>query len=123
MNKSMRTFQCAGCKSIVTGLFGVKRQYCTTECKKAYGAKSAPAVREITCVGCGKVMFGQIRKQRKFCGLECRGKFGYRPSPKKSVHEPCPICSAPVEVTPSRRSKSKSGLFFCCTEHFDLWQG
>ena len=123
MNKSKRTFQCAGCKSTVTGFFGAMRQYCTTECKKKYGAKSVPAMRELKCMGCGNVMVGRIRKQRKFCGIECRGKFGYRPNPKQSVSVPCPVCDVPVEVAPSRQSKSKSGLIFCCTEHFDLWQG
>ena len=86
-------------------------------------AKSRPAFRTLKCEGCGKTVSGHIRKERKFCGIECRGLYGYRPSPKKATTEPCPVCDAPVEVTPHRRSRSKSGLFFCCHEHFDLWQG
>ena len=122
-NLKERELLCAGCRVTVNGLFGVRRKFCTDQCKKQYGAKSIAAVRVLHCNGCGEVFHGRYPKRQVFCGLECRKKYGFKPNPKKASIEPCGICETPVEVRVSARKRNKSGKFFCCPEHANQWQG
>jgi 5-methylcytosine-specific restriction endonuclease McrA len=59
----------------------------------------------------------------KFCSRTCGAQ--YNKLSKIIIHKPnstCSYCNKKFYIQPSHKTKSKSGLYFCCREHKDLAQ-
>lgn len=72
---------------------------------------------EIICTQCGKI-FNRLKKQHDFtmgkgakkilCSRKCQSS-----SQKVGIEKPCSVCGKEVYKTPSKVSRSESGLMFC----------
>lgn len=75
-------------------------------------------VAKVKCSRCDKEFWRDIRSVRKskndiYCSDECK---------YEKVEVECAYCGIQFNKSPSRLSRSRSGLYFCCREHKDLAQ-
>lgn len=58
-----------------------------------------------------------------FCSKSCSSKFQMQEKYNEiGANEKCAWCNKSIYISPTRKSRSKSGLFFCCRKHKDLAQ-
>ena len=73
------------------------------------------------CLQCGNEFTAENKEVKrgfgKFCSRSCSGKFISSNRTKSGVTVNCSFCSQEMYITLSRKSKSKSGKYYCSREH------
>ena len=77
------------------------------------------------CLHCLKEFEAPLREHNrgnaKFCSLSCSSKYAQsKITLENNVR--CNLCGKEFHMSPSKQTNSKSGLYYCCREHKDLFQ-
>lgn len=81
---------------------------------------------EKLCKSCNSPFFttrGEVnRGNGKYCSLSCSSTARLKARTIPSPNVKCSTCGIPFYKSPSKITKSKSSLYFCCREHKDQAQ-
>lgn len=85
--------------------------------------KNRPGTIDKKCLNCKKYIVVFLNKhlqgKGKFCSLPCFFEYRKKNKKEKDHNTICSFCNKSFYRNEYRKSKSKSGLHFCCREHKD----
>jgi hypothetical protein len=78
---------------------------------------------KINCLNCGKEIMVENKEIKrgygKFCDRKCSANYNSKHMSQPINNSICALCGKHFYKSESTKSKSKSGLFFCCRKHKD----